>query len=235
VDGDEIVSTLNYDLTRSAKTQPLEPRLMLTGMYRYMADAGLFTECLTGRRLVVAQERVNVALESAYTKARQKPGEEMKALVDGRIVSRPNADTGAAQPALVVERFVSVTPKETCPPVFAASPLQKTYWRLTQLAGKPVTGAEGREAHLIFAAGGRLGGSDGCNRVTGGYELTGDTFTVGKVSVTRMACSGSADTERAFQSALNGAARLRTVGNLLELYDAAGKRLARFEARPAGK
>ena len=59
----DIESPLNYDLQRSKNFEPLEPRLTMRGMYRYFADAGLFTECLTGRRLPVAQEKDNATLE----------------------------------------------------------------------------------------------------------------------------------------------------------------------------
>jgi copper homeostasis protein (lipoprotein) len=109
-EGDEITSSVDHDLKRSAGVEPLEPRLTVTGMHRSMADAGSFVECSTGRRMTVAQERANAALESAYTRARRQPGEEMKVVVEGRLAVRPNPDTCREQPALVVERVVSVSP-----------------------------------------------------------------------------------------------------------------------------
>jgi uncharacterized lipoprotein NlpE involved in copper resistance len=57
VEGRDIESPLNYDLQRTKNFEPLEPRLAMRGMYRYFADAGLFTECLTRRRWPVAQEK----------------------------------------------------------------------------------------------------------------------------------------------------------------------------------
>jgi hypothetical protein len=44
-----------------------------------------------------------------------------------------------------------------------------------------------------------------------------------------MACSGTADIERAFGTAVANASRWRILGDRLELYDANGVRVARFE------
>ena len=54
----------------------------------------------------------------------------------------------------------------------AAAPLETTYWRATELGGKPVPGQNAaREAHLLFQPDGRLTGSDGCNRISGSYQV----------------------------------------------------------------
>lgn len=109
-------------------------------------------------------------------------------------------------------------------------PLEKTYWAATELAGKPVAAA--REPHLVFEQGGRVAGSDGCNRLTGTYELTGDAIKFGRMAATQMACPDTdATTERAFRDALQNASRLKVAGDRLELYDAAGALVARFQAR----
>jgi len=55
-------------------------------------------------------------------------------------------------------------------------PLEATYWKAIELAGKPVPAPNAnREANLVFQAGGRVSGFDGCNRLTGSYELKGDS------------------------------------------------------------
>ena len=66
VEGRDIESPLNYDLRRTKNFELLEPRLVIRGMYRYFADAGQFTECLTRRKWPVAQEKDNAALESVH-------------------------------------------------------------------------------------------------------------------------------------------------------------------------
>jgi copper homeostasis protein (lipoprotein) len=114
IEGHEITSPLNYDLRRTKNLEPFEPRLGLRGMYRYFADAGLFTDCLTRRRWPVAQEKDNASLESAYAKARLTAGEELLVNLEGQIAMRPKMEGKGAQPALVVERFIGVWPGERC-------------------------------------------------------------------------------------------------------------------------
>jgi heat shock protein HslJ len=125
---------------------------------------------------------------------------------------------------------------EPTPPAAPAGkrPLEKTYWAATELAGKPVATAlagAAREPHLVFEQGGRVSGSDSCNRVTGTYELSGDAIKFGRMAGTQMACSDTAATERAFRDALQNASRLKIAGDGLELYDKAGVLVARFRAR----
>jgi heat shock protein HslJ len=116
----------------------------------------------------------------------------------------------------------------------AAAPLEKTYWRAIELGATLVTSKDPkREAHLILDAAGRVSGSDGCNRVTGSYQLKGGALTFGQLAGTRMACPDTGETERAFHAALANVKRYGIASNHLDLFDAAGKRLARFEARPA--
>ena len=110
-------------------------------------------------------------------------------------------------------------------------PLEGTYWKAVELAGTPVSSQDPkREAHLLFQAAGRVSGSDGCNRMTGSYELKGDAITFGQMAGTQMACLNTAEIERPFREALKGATRLMVVGDRLELADATGKRVAAFSA-----
>lgn len=109
--------------------------------------------------------------------------------------------------------------------------LQQTYWKATELAGRPVVaGTVGREAHLVLSAEGRVTGSDGCNHVAGTYEMTGDGLRFSRMIATQMACRNTGDTERAFHDTLNRAAGWRIAADRLELFDAAGALLGRFEA-----
>jgi copper homeostasis protein (lipoprotein) len=229
-EGDEIGSTLDYTLRRSISMEPIEPRLNLSGMYRYIADTGMFTECTTGWRLLVADKRDKDALETAYVRRLQQPGEELKAQVDGRVIMRPHTGTGVSQPVLVVERFIGIMPGETCGAPFSALALENTYWRATQLEGLPVPPAQpGGQAYLLFEAGRRVSGSDGCNRMAGAYEVKRDGIWFGPMAATRISCSGTAAIERVFGNAVANASFWRILGDRLELYDANGVRLARFE------
>ena len=50
------------------RTQRATPEKQMRGMYSYMADAGWYTDCLTGMRMPVAQEAATAALEAACSK-----------------------------------------------------------------------------------------------------------------------------------------------------------------------
>jgi copper homeostasis protein (lipoprotein) len=233
VEGRDIESPLNYDLQRSKNFEPLEPRLPMRGMYRYFADAGLFTECLTRRKWPVAQEKDNAALESAYTKARLTAGEELLVNVEGQVALRPKMEGQGAQPTLVVERFIGVWPGEKCGARFSSAPLETTDWKLTRLGDKPVTvAAKQREPHFVLDnKTKRITGSAGCNRFTGSYQRNGDRLIFGKMAMTFMACPEGMEIEREFMAALEEVKSWKIFGEHLELFDGNGGFLARFEAR----
>ncbi len=234
VEGREIQTSLNYDLKRTEPFQSFEPRLLMRGMYRYVADTGSFTECLTRRKMGVAQESANAALEAAYSKTRQQPGEPLLVHVEGRLVERPPVEGGGVQSMLVVERFINIWPGETCGVPFSRPPLEGTYWKLTRLGERAVVpGQRQREAHLVLeSASHRLSGSTGCNRLVGSYRLDGQSLRVGQTATTRMACDANiAAVEQKFAKALDATRTWNIKGDHLELYDASGALAARFEAR----
>jgi heat shock protein HslJ len=115
-----------------------------------------------------------------------------------------------------------------------AASLEGTHWRATAIGERPVVTGANREVYLLFESGGRVSGSDGCNRIVGSYQVTGDAITLRQLAGTQMACPDSEDTERAFRAALADARRYRIGDDRLELYDAAGAMRARFQAHAGG-
>jgi copper homeostasis protein (lipoprotein) len=238
--GQRIVSAsgLNDRLERQPQAVPIEPRIVATGMFTYYADAASIVLCADGRRLPVAMQGDYLALERAYSAAiaadRAQPGQALLVSFDGTIAPRPSAEESQPpRPTLVVERFGKVWPRETCGTPMADSPLRNTYWKLVRLNGEPTRAfANQREAHLIFnAKEPRVAGSDGCNRVTGSFEVDGDQLRLSRTAGTMMACPGDgAAQERAFLDALGKAATWQVRGSHLELFDAQRQVLARFEA-----
>jgi heat shock protein HslJ len=111
------------------------------------------------------------------------------------------------------------------------APLEGTYWKMIEVAGKPAPAQDPkREAHLQFHAGGRVSGSDGCNRIAGSYELKGDRLAFGQIAGTLMACLSPSGTEGPFRDVLKRAARFTIAGDRLALFDATGIELAVFAA-----
>ena len=106
---------LNLFADRAEALEAIEPKLFMRGMFRHFADAALFEECLTRRKLPVRMEGDYLALERAYLKLRRTPGEAILATLDGRITEHAGME-GPPRPTLLVERFASLTPGETCGP-----------------------------------------------------------------------------------------------------------------------
>jgi heat shock protein HslJ len=74
-------------------------------------------------------------------------------------------------------------------------------------------------------------GFGGCNNLTGSYEVKGDTMTISRVASTRMACLQGMEIEGALFKVIEQVRSWKIAGEHLELYDASGNVLARFEAR----
>jgi heat shock protein HslJ len=112
-------------------------------------------------------------------------------------------------------------------------PLENTYWKLTHLGDAPVTGDFQRsEPHLILNTGTHgAAGSGGCNQFGGGYQLSGGRLKLKNIVSTMMACMKGMETEQAFLRALEQVSGWRIAGKQLELTDAGGRVLARFDGR----
>jgi len=234
LEGRDISSSLNYELRRGAAFSPIEPRLLMRGMYRYMADAALFEECLTGRSFPVSMEADNVALERAYLAARKEPGEAILVSLEGRIAKRPAMEGDVSVLSLVPERFVGIWPGESCGARMTAAELVGTSWKLTRVGESAVVAAEpSRQPNLTLSADGVVSGFSGCNRLSGSYQIAGRSISFGQLASTKMACIDGMEHETAFAAALEQARSYRILGQHLDLFGAEGELLARFEAGTA--
>jgi copper homeostasis protein (lipoprotein) len=234
-----VVSELPYAL-EAADKPPLEPELHLIGMYRYMADAAIFDECLTGRRLPVVFVADNVALERAYLELRQshgiEPGSPVLAQLEGRIARLPPMEGDGLVPQLEPLRFIALHPGETCPERFAQAELRGTEWQLVRLGDEAIElGPDQRRPDLHFSADEpRLSGFGGCNRLLGGFAAYRGQLRFSQMASTMMACPDGMELERTLVEALAVVERYRVLGRILDLYDGAGALLARFRAGTAG-
>jgi copper homeostasis protein (lipoprotein) len=68
------------------------PARRLRGMFTYMADAGRFQDCASGRSYPVAMEADNATLERAYSSARPEPGAPLLVTLVGRFEQRPRME-----------------------------------------------------------------------------------------------------------------------------------------------
>ncbi len=133
----------------------------------------------------------------------------------------PSADSVSKAAAAAESSAANATPA-----------LVGTTWRLTELGGKPAPlGQDGKAATLeLIAEGHRASGFAGCNRMTGPYELHGDSLRLGPFALTRMACMKGMDLEKQYVETLQRTRAYRQSAAKLELLDSSGT-LARLEAQ----
>jgi copper homeostasis protein (lipoprotein) len=221
-----------YLLTAGPEFRSFEPHLALRGMLTYDAEAARFTECLTGRDYPLARDGDYLALEHAYLAAGAEPGGPIMASFDGAIL-QPTIEGEEGRPAVLVERFVGVWPGETCERAEGTASLTNTYWKILRLGGAELAVGEGRrEPNLILRPDEqRFTATVGCNQLSGGYSLAGDTLAFGPTAATMMACEPPLDVwEAKLGELLAQTAGYRIDGQTLELVDAGGGSLGLFQA-----
>ena len=121
-----------------------------------------------------------IAFTIAYDPAKHTPDHRYvvraRILLDDKLLfitdTAPRVITRGS-PTSVTMMLRRVGAGQAAPPNPAGSrPLEGTYWKAIEVAGKPTpTQDANREAYLLFQPGGRLSGSDGCNRIVSSYEL----------------------------------------------------------------
>ena len=202
------------------------------GMYRYMADAGVFEDCATGEKWPVATEGDNAALERAYTSSGVEPGSPLLVTVDGRVDLRRKVDKPGRENVLIVERFVRVRPRETCGSMTPVA-LDNVSWALVELNGKPiVVTSDATAPYLELNAPKKSAyGFGGCNRFFGSYDAgEHQMLTFSALGATRMACPEGMNQEQELFTVLGQTTRYEIHESKLLLY-AGDAVVARFEAR----
>jgi len=228
-----IDSKLPYELTRRASVDPMEPRVELSGMFRYVADAARLRDCCSGMDWPVAMTADYRALERAYVARRPAPGAELMVTLDVRIEPRPRMEGAGTEASLVVEKFVQAMPGETCNEGAAVTNgLGNTRWRPIRIVDRTVVVPQGQREPWIELdpRSMRVTGSGGCNRISGSYQSDERTLRFGPLATTKMACIDM-EAETAFLRALERTRRYRVRGRTLDLFDAGGGLVARLEER----
>ncbi|MCU0897746.1 MAG: META domain-containing protein [Burkholderiales bacterium] len=138
-----------------------------------------------------------------------------------RLANRAAAILAAG---LLLNACTAMTPAATTPD------LDKTAWVLSSLPGHALKSDALPTARF---EGGRIVGTDGCNRYTAPYTVTGSTLQVGAGgAATMMACPPEIMKQAdAFMGALRKANTFRTVDGQLQLLAADGAVVATFAAQ----
>ena len=109
-EGNPIESQFNYTLAPVKAALPATPMAM-RGMYFYMADAAIFTDCATGKKVSVAN---NAQLERDYAVARGNDSKPVLLTVDGHFTLEPNPDSGEMVKTLVADKDAKFVAGKDC-------------------------------------------------------------------------------------------------------------------------
>jgi len=109
-DGSPIPSSNRYTRAPVKPSLPTTPMAM-RGMYFYMADAAIFTDCATGKKVSVAN---NAQLERDYAAARGNDTKPVLLTVDGRFTLQANPDSGEKIKTLVPDRDARFEAGKNC-------------------------------------------------------------------------------------------------------------------------
>src|SRR5262245_2546280 len=190
----------------------LPPTAVLEALLEDVSRADAAAETIARTR-VPSPGNPPIAFTIAYDPARIQSNHRYvvraRILVDEKLLFTTDGATPVitgGNPTKVSLTLRRVAAGQTPPPTAGGTrPLEGTYWRATELAGTPVpTHDPQREPHLRFQAG-RVSGSDGCNQLTGSYQLNVDGVTFGQMAGTQMACLNPSGTEGPFRDALKNA------------------------------
>lgn len=109
-EGNPIESQFNYTLQPVSASLPVTP-MPMRGMYFYMADAAVFTDCATGKRMPVAN---NAQLERDYLAARAETGQSVLLTLEGHFTLEANPDTGEKVKTLMADKDAKFVPGKAC-------------------------------------------------------------------------------------------------------------------------
>jgi copper homeostasis protein (lipoprotein) len=233
LEGRTIFSSLNYSLKSNVMTDSLDLKFFpLRGQYRYLADAALFTECVSGLNFPVLTQGDNIKLENEYLGLQKEPGQSLLATLYAHLKLAPSMEGEQLVPSLLPLRFEKIVHGDCAARLYSAN-LKDQFWTLVQLNGKPVVLPEtGRAPGLMLHTdNGRLSGSGGCNQLLGTYALDGRFVQLNMVAATRMACLSEGNVDGELIETLTQVKSWNILGQRMELYDQLGRLLARFEVR----
>ena len=179
----------------------------------------------TNQAIADAKERAGKAASDAAAQAKE-------ALSQAALAAKLQAQRAAADATTAANGATARVQSQTSTPP-AHPPLEHTDWQLTRLGGKAaIINPDQSAPDLILNPDDhRVEGSGGCNRMSGTYQLDGQSLKFGALASTRMACAKGMDQEQSFLQALESVRTWKIRGTYLELSGAGGDPVAVFEAR----
>jgi uncharacterized lipoprotein NlpE involved in copper resistance len=139
---------------------------------------------------------------------------------------------GAIAPKLVLKKMTEAQAAKTdaAPADAKPAPLTGVHWRLAELDGKPVKGANGKaDLYVEFKPDNNFTAFAGCNHIGGHYDFNGSKMKFMRIMATMMACPEMA-VEDGLKKALEQADNFVANEKVLQLRKG-GTTLAKFDAR----
>jgi putative lipoprotein len=149
--------------------------------------------------------------------------------VEGHLKRKLDLVKGSRETLLVVTRLLE-SDKRQCQALPEVA-LEGTQWMLRELGGRTVPQGRRRDPYLMLQpARGKVFGFGGCNHFKAGYRLNGQKIHFEQPGSTRMHCKTGYELETSYLRMFQKTDGWRVRGKLLDLFDAKGKRIARFMA-----
>jgi uncharacterized lipoprotein YbaY/heat shock protein HslJ len=214
------------ELHRTSTFQPFDMRLAMTGVAENTAAGAAFIECSTGRRFAWSAASADADPAGALV----APGSPALVTLTGRLVFEvPRVPGAPAASRLTVDHVDTALPGASCPPRFAAAPLEQTNWTLAA-DDRRADSPDPTAATLTFRPDPHsFSATAGCLRVTGSYDRAGDALRLipaGAIS----ACATGAGGAARFGDLLRATRGYVISGRTLHLLDASRHPIARFTA-----
>ena len=209
---------------------------VMEGMYKTMADVGMFKDCITGKYYPVAFDGDNVTLEKAYLQETNGTGSYIKVEVKAKVLKRPKMEGDSEEDTLLIEQFIRLESDADCTKQHASVPITNNYWKLITLYAKEVkVDANEKEAHILLREGlngvGALKVVTGCNTLLGDYKLDENTiFFHLKTSEKKEEACKNVDIEKNLLAALANTSYWEIKGESLTLFEDMDNILATFKA-----
>lgn len=108
--------------------------------------------------------------------------------------------------------------------------LQQKDWVLTQINHVDIKATSTKENLPSLRFGdSSLSGTDGCNRLTGGYKVQGSKIQLSQIASTRMMCMDGMELTNNFNQALSQVSRYKVTNQDLELFNSDNKVVLKFK------
>ena len=104
---------VDQDKTVSVVTEAKKDKNTVTGIFKYMADAAIFKDCNSGKKMGVAMDKAYLQLEKLYL-ATVEGGTPVFITLKGKIETRKAMEGKKTEQVLVIEKLLSLEKDKRC-------------------------------------------------------------------------------------------------------------------------